>query len=100
MQAQDFVPDGAGLFELADGNGDDEIDQAELTGWLEGMFDGLDANQDGVLQPGEMPDTAIEVSQSKDDWMGGMIAVTSRLFDSNGDGRITRADNIGSDAGE
>jgi Ca2+-binding EF-hand superfamily protein len=66
---------GAGMFRMADTNGDGMISRAEATAAANKRFDMLDLNKDGVL-------TADEMSGP-----GGRMTMRA---DTNGDGKVTR----------
>lgn len=81
-----LAQDGARMAEQlrqADGNNDGAVSRPELLTYRAGQFDRLDRDDDGVLSESDMPRFA-KIRE----------AIEARIgaFDTNGDGRITRAE--------
>lgn len=84
-----LAQDGARMAEQlqqADANKDGAISRAELLGYRAGQFDRLDRNNDGVLSNSDMP----RIAKIRE-----RIEARIAAFDTNGDGRITRAEFTG-----
>lgn len=84
-----LAQDGARMAEQlrqADANNDGAVSRAELQAYRAGQFDRLDRNGDGVLTDSDMPRFA-KIRER--------IEARIAAFDTNGDGRITRAEFTG-----
>ena len=84
-----LAQDGARMIEQmreADANNDGAVSRAELQAYRARQFDRLDRNDDGVLSDSDLP----RIPQIRD-----KIKARTAAYDTNRDGRITRAEFTG-----
>ena len=55
LAAQDYPATPAGYLRRMDSNGDGKVSEVEYVAYMSRGFERMDANHDGVLEPGELP---------------------------------------------